>query len=925
MLESNPPPAYDSPLELRILAGDVNGVMDLIDAMSPAERAASWPAVEQLSYERYVKIRDERIQGFNARQPFDNQSAELLFRAMAMASFLCNPGILPSDWWKHVQLEDLAAYRRRYNPAHAVLTHKELHGDHRWHYGQHIHRAVIAGLVERPDTEEYMQSLFFASLKDVTNVIVRHVDADPGIAPYLLALFEREGAADTSFAASDKYVLPELTWNHAFLTLCERGVYTRAQLLDRTLSTLESDFPQFKANWFSNFHGSLAPTLDEMAERATRYLALCHSRIAPTVGLALDVVTLLYKAGFVDNEQLCEALQPVLTSAAKGRVLAALGLLEHVVKTAPEYGPRVSAIAVHALGHSGSDVQKKTIVCLQSMGLDDAGADIARGYLPFVAAVNHAALLKLTGGADPGLSDGPAAPDKPESVAARWPGGARLSPLAAGRAWQPLTALHDVVEHISYALENPVEVDEWERACEALVRMGPIPAQDRPAFLALKKRVGRLHWQANPLGYALGRLLASVLDGEVPRAEMMPQTSADRPSMEPFIALRTHSLIAQAGLGVGLAPLSAPTHRGGFIDPRILVARVAAFQKAGVHVSLAEQVFALLRLVPAGLDAPAALAALEAARLLADQAFVQALRYALGDSVGVPADAAHTALFVAAARIRSPDGDDQATLAAYGCLGPGGPAATHLHLHVKNTVYESGYVHRSVHVTSTPALKVVEGTHFGLLLTAKLLAEGPFWWSEQHAGSIRFAASMMPSNLEPFFAEGVRSIGNNLDWYEARWQNSAYFAMLLQPTTPLGPMARLVLAFGLAGKEPGQSALAVDALVSGARDGRLSVDAMGDTLAQVLATPFVKGPRLGKSLAAAALAHVDMPPVVFALLCAMFNAEASASRKDLAALLELMLELKLGYRLALPANTSVALAAMRLSGKSKLAVKAILT
>ncbi|MBK7006803.1 MAG: hypothetical protein IPH37_18085 [Burkholderiales bacterium] len=66
--------------------------------------------------------------------------------------------------------------------------------------------------------------------------------------------------------------------------------------------------------------------------------------------------------------------------------------------------------------------------------------------------------------------------------------------------------------------------------------------------------------------------------------------------------------------------------------------------------------------------------------------------------------------------------------------------------------------------------------------------------------------------MEPFFAEGAHALGNNLNWWEANWQNRAYLDVLIEPTTPMTPMALLLLAVALAGKEPGQTALAVDAL-----------------------------------------------------------------------------------------------------------------
>lgn len=920
MPDTEPPPTSDSPLEARILAGDITGVMDLFDAMDSSQRKAHLQAVQLLRQTRW-----------GMSKALDSQHANRLFRAVELAHFFCSTELPQADYWMYIDVQDITAFRQRYRPEPSSQPiDKQLHGDHQWHYRNHVHRAVIAGLIERPQTDEYLQALFF-NLYGESNIILKHLDADPGLAPYLLQLFDHEGSSDGSFAAVEKYSHADMGWTRAFLTLCERGVYTRTQLLERTLSALACDWPQFKSGWFSRFHESLAPSVDEMAVFAPRYLALCHSRIAPTVGLAMDVLAPLYKAGHVDDTQVCEAVQPVLSSAVKGRVLAGLELLGQVVNDTPARAAGISAMAVHALAHTAPEVQKKVIACLQSWGLDADGREAARGYLPFVSAVNQRALGQLLGQAQPGADAGadtsrPAAPAS--AVASMSPVSAKLSPLDPSRAVQALEHVADLVERIAYVFENPTDLDEWDRAAAALVRLAPIPAADQAAFLALKKRAGRLDWESKPLGFALAQLMACALDGESPAAAHMidgsARSSRGHVRTHHFIALRANDLMAQAASGLGLSALSAATHLGGFLDPRQLVARLAACQRAGAILPLSEQVFALMRLVPASVDADAAREALQQAASLKDQPLLQALRYALGDAVDVPADRAVQALFVAAARIRSPGRDDGPTLAAYGSLGPDGPTAVQLDWHVRTSEpNESGYFYHTLRITCMPELQSTGPDHHGMALCAKHMTF-EFWQPESDASAIRFTASLQPSNLEPFFAEGARAIGNNLDWWGAQWQSRVYLDVLLLPTTPITPMACLLLAVALAGKEPGQTALAMDALTHSVQDGRLDIAALGKTLARLWATPLLKGPRLGKSLAAVVQVHAAMPAAVFGLLCAVVEVQPEAPRKDLAPLLELLLELKLTHGLALPAGTRTALQTMRPGGKSKQALKEIL-
>lgn len=382
---------------------------------------------------------------------------------------------------------------------------------------------------------------------------------------------------------------------------------------------------------------------------------------------------------------------------------------------------------------------------------------------------------------------------------------------------------------------------------------------------------------------------------------------------EQFVGLRAQGLVALALAGKGLTPLTTPTHRGGFIDPSELVARIAAQQQAAVQAELSEQALALMRLVPASMDATAARTALAGAQALKEcpPAPGPALRPGRWHCAGTcrcgcgcapPLPGGRTHPLAAGGRC--------GTLAAYGDLGPGGPLHARLDWHVASRHVERGeYTFHDLTITHTPALQPgqhAQAHHLALALCAKHLPDSR-WSTEHEAGHIRFAAGLLPSDLEPFFAEAALNMGNNVDWWEAQWHNRAYLDVLLDHSAPLGPMARLLLASALAGKEPGQTALAVDALAQVVQDGRMAASALGETLARLWATPLVKGARYAKSLAAAAQAGGAMPACVINLLCAMVEAPGTTWRKDHALLLELLLELHLAHGLALPAGTTAAL------------------
>lgn len=850
-------PFYRTPLGQCLLAGDINGVMDVIDGMSTAERAAALAGVHALTMDRWKLVRRRTADGQGWENVHDADHANRLFRAVTLARFLCNAEHPQADYWMHIGIQDIAAFQQRYKPQppQGQALQQQLRGEHGWHYRRHVHCAVVAGLLPRPDTEEYLDSLFFGDLRQESNVVLQHVDADPDLASVLLCLFEREGASDTSFAAVEKYCHdPALHWNTAFLTLCQRGVYTRAQLLDKTLGALACDWPQFKSGWFTRFHASLAPDCSEMAPYAERYLALCHSRIAPTVTLAADAVATLYRAGAVAQGAVLEALQPVLSSATKAHVLVALDLLGLVVKDDPAAAHHVSALAVHALAHTGADVQKKVLVCLQRWGLNEDARQVATAYLPLVAAANQAALHALLDTPDVQGTHAKLPRATASAAPPFTPIAGLIDALNASRSIAPITTLAELIDAIAHVLENPVAVHEWERAADALVRMSPLAAREHAAFAALKKRAKRLTWADKPLPFALAQLMACAL-GEAVQAPFAQAHSEGLGRSTNFVAWRTHSLLMLAQRGLGLPPLSTPTHHGALVDPTCLQERVARYVQAGVLPDPDDLALAHLR-APAGQGRAQ------------DGTYTPALRWSVSSS----------------------DGE---------------------------------YVFHSLHIHAEPPVSAGAADDIGTALTAKLLTHGR-WQSEQDAAAIHFLAALRPGYLDAFYAEGAHALGNNLDWWEACWQNRAYVDVLLQSTDALTPMAQLLLAVALAGKEPGQTAWAVDATAQCLLRARVTPQTMGNVLAALWATPLVKGPRLAKSLAGIAQAHATLPLAVYPMLCAMVVVNHSTPRKDCAPLLELMLELQLAHHQRLPDTVREVLAAQKTTGKAREAIKGLL-
>ncbi|MBN1664083.1 MAG: hypothetical protein JW943_10825 [Deltaproteobacteria bacterium] len=934
MTEAKIEPAFkpETPMEKFIYAGDYDGTVDFLAGLTEAEREkqrSSLMRMETLMGKTDL-INDPSSTAWRIR------ASKAQVRAICIAIFLCGTAtdfahflrkyISPYDSI-HV---DLIPLWRRFNPraSHGLAEALMKTGPFAIHF---VQLQFLAGLIERPSHDNYVLGLLMAPVKSDrdSNDILHWIEQDPGLP--LLRLFEVEGTSQISLAGTDKYShKPEHTWQRLFLDLCRRGIYSREVLLDKTIGALEKDWIQFHSGWFSRFHDALAPTPTEMAPFADRYLGLCQSRIPPTVTLALKVITVLYSEGAIEGKALLEALAPVASSGVKGHVDGALKLLAALVKRDPQLAHDASAIAKRGLAHESPDIQKKVIDVLAAWGVSEETKAGLGAFLPHVSATNREALSRLASLECPEIKSTGLVSDLEHNTppAAKGP----LSPLDPSRVINPINDINDLVESIAFVLENGMEIDEFERVLEALARLSPFSEEKRRSLTPVLKRARKFkptehdRWYdtEKPIIKELARFLIFILDNE-----RLPRIKPDYYESESYttydiLCRRIDDLMDLVSQAKGVAPLASPTHRGGYIDPKILIERVAAHDAAGCSSSLQEQVLSLLRLAPcAGEDVRTK------ARALPDSPYVRALRYALGDDVPVGSE---KELFVAAGRIRHPGEDDPDLIAAYGDLGPDGPHAARYSWTVygpdgddsENRVYNYG------RFTTSPLPRPTD-PGFLSIIRHQVQLEAPDYKYFLHQkfinpeeGLIKLAATILPSSLEAFFAEGVQALSDNRDWASAEWYNKAYINVLLDPTTPMTPLAVKTLAVGLAGKEPGQTTMAIDALLAAWSEGRLDIQALARTMHELLDPPLAMAARYHKSLKAAARAHAQAPRMVFDLLCTLVVLDPEKPPRDTGLLLELLLELMIELRLPLPQETKAGIEKMKLGGKGKTVQKELL-
>ncbi|WP_374585501.1 DUF6493 family protein [Pseudoduganella sp.] len=699
--------------------------------------------------------------------------------------------------------------------------------------------------------------------------------------PVLLKIFEVEGSSEDNLAAIDKYCKPDRTWAWHLLQLCEDGWYSRAELLARCLGTLERDWPQFRAGWFSRFHDQLAPTLEEMTPHAACYLGMLQSRIPPTVTLALKACAKLFDKKQLAHGALLDALPQVLLSAVKAQITAALKLLDAMVKRDPACAKAAALVSIGGLQHTDPDLQQAIVERIEKWGMDADAREALQGMVPFVAASIKPRLDALLEG-------------MPVSAAVDWqeivlpPRSKPMSPLDPSRLLAVPATLDDLVALCARLIEDESDLDLFEAAFGALLRSAPLSDDDRARFAPVVKRARKVKMDLYEMkscvsGEFARLLLRWVADEQIERTHR-----------------RTGALGVLAERFDDASMFELATHRGGFIDPAVLVQRANELGTGVAQLPLRVQVRALLRLAPSGNAA-----ILAAAKELPVTPFSQALCYALGGEW--PAQP-NEALCLAAARIRHPGSDDPLALLAFGAALPDGALAAQVDLYNELVKWERGDFFRPRATVPAPQ-PPVDG-----ILLAPYRYQG--FWNDSEA-LILFGASLFPSSHEAVYAEALPGLAQNLQYADVQWHHGAWVRLLGDPVTEMTPAATKTLALALMGKDPGRLARAVDAFVAASLDGRLDVDVLGRAFLDLIPMEYFMAARLAASLAMAAAADPGMPPVVLALLGRLCAVAPSEVPRDMAKLLQLMQELALQYRLRPPATALAALEQLPLSGKAQ--------
>ncbi len=807
-----------------------------------------------------------------------------------------------------------------------------------------VRRLVREGLCARPQGAAYIHSMIVAGAASQSGRTLREALLDdPGLLDdEVWEIFTTEPIASmlgalSSYPGSSE----EHRWDMVLARFAGEGRISRTRLLEACLAALARDVQEAWSKSFITMHDTLRPTLDEQAERADRYLGLAASRNASTVTFALKVLTELDAAGRLESDLIVGGVGPALLARAKGTVRSALDLIDRAARRVPGFRARAAALAVDALAHESPEVHKAVLDLVERHGdrADAALRELLRARQDTVAASQRARLASWLGpeavpaaatettaaevddllarasGLDPDLAEraGVAvALDVLKQDGGEVPAIELLETdvprLDPERRIVPVTDLDELIGLFAAILEDPLQPDDLERVLDGVsrlcdrtpedfaVRTGPLRARaDQP-----EQFVSNL---LEPL-----RALALSWTGRQGRNVRLASLNG---YLAGIFARRVLALAGRAAQRQAAPLLSAPTHRGGWIDPRVLVERARFWESSTFRHDRLDASFALLRLAP---DAGPRAEALRAAAEL-EGPFADALRYALGgESQAVGPDAR---LWIAAARARAPLEDDMLVEARHPGLGPDAGRAALCFLRPGPHTF-TNWLGRSDEplIARKPPLPPAYQYDLPTVLLHDERARGA-------TGESCWIATIWPLGHDSFFAAGAEGLlGRECMPTEARMFRP-FLERLLDPDAPLRMMARLLLASALSSNQPELQGLGVDALIAAVDDGRLDGRLLGEAILRLQTEGLAKPSRVVKALGDAGRVSALHTRVVAQAL-QLVLAGLSSPPKDLHVILELLKELlaETGGGLSSPAATY--LRALKVSGKTAKLAKDLL-
>jgi hypothetical protein len=736
-------------------------------------------------------------------------------------------------------------------------------------------------------------------------------------------------------------------WREALVNLATEGLIDCNRLIEYSFTTLSGAAErESKKSYYQNVStADFAITLNQdlTKEKIASYTTQFASLLGAThkdVSTYASTVLSAMPEGTLRAAEICSCIAPAFLNKSKEPADAALKLLNRLAKEDPskrsEFGPAILA----AFNHSSKDIHKKALALIESSKMLEDNNLLCefRQRMDMLAGMERTNAAKLaaqyqrSGGTIPDTVPAPmkiasadelyaraSALDKTLRALARIDDSVEATKkkmrldapvlldtlefprLNPDTAVKPIANLDDLVYMFTKVWSGKSDAMELEAVLDGVSRL----CHERPPDFQQKTDVLRQKAQKvteELLGFGWNKSLAHLAS-----CWLGESTGYSAPA----VAAEPGSFFIRRGLAVAKraaskqpAPLlAAPTHKGGWIDPEVLVKRILEYFWSKLEPDRVDFIQALLRLAP---DNRAA--ALEAA-VSAKGEVGDALRYALGGSDAPKIQTPE--YWVAAYRARDPKGRSDELLKQLPNFGPDGaePATYGLNMEPVMAFAKDRYASISAGLPNFLPVTSADPDFPGkekpgpFRTTADFIAQSAkrnkyaFFPSVLlHDNSNSWFAGLETyswlHNRESLLALYAKRMLQNIESIGSYWHGD--FELLFDADISMAENGRYFLCVAMSSKNNDLARLAVDALIAAVGECRIGASAYGEAMATLLPSGVITAVRWTRGLRDMSRTSPLHAQFTWQALCTLIERAPITSTQQIP-FLELLVELQLEH------------------------------
>lgn len=680
------------------------------------------------------------------------------------------------------------------------------------------------------------------------------------------------------------------TLKNAICRFIETGEVPAENVLEACLGMIEKPLKEFVCKWYTALMEKMHEKglVDKfVVSESPRILELMnHQNTAPRV-FGAKIFESLFKTGSISDKDVLENVSQLLREPQKTRARKTIGMLDKIAERNPKLRKEVLEKALEGLAHENSEVQTASFSLISKYGGTD-DPEIMNSVRKFAHLLSPSVRKSI-----------PDSVEKEKKTIV--PVSETINKVTEKEMIVPIEDVDELLDLAVNLENIYDDTDQIERLLDGLSRLGykrtknfekrtsaivknlldslgKQPVSDAieyyrrhmkinsswgEALRELERKIGKedpkktcflrtfLPFSGTGIGHDLEYLLLSWLLGAIPEMQKNFLRFGGRTYLldtdrnlfvhtspiERLFSDRAISVAKTIVSGKSRQLLSAPTHKGGWISPKIFATRIIESYKSGVVHDESDRVLALLRLDFEGRET--ALKRIENEISKKDD-YLSAVRYALGAEKILIGSIPH--YWIAAARARSPLSDDPNLEKRHPGYGPDAGFTARYEF-----VPELRYIDhiKTLKVVSKPVS--VQKNIDPVLFPSVRAREGENVMHGRHFGFFAMSFSIWPQNQNPALACSIELLSESLD----RPKDEGYCIALktiARNDVPFDRMTSLALFLGLGMKATETHTAAIDSMIAIIDSGRFDPEIAGAAACELFDLGRVTLKRLLKPL-----------------------------------------------------------------------------